>query len=762
MSTVADTVISAGKEAFLREAEQGGLDPKGMRMRCPWAGCSDKGADRDHDAALYDGGRGHYRLKCHACGTAGDLIDLLQRTRKMSQEEAIKHLQPPEGYVAPPRPPPDLRVVGAPPKEDGKMSPDKVKRVWESLGTVEELGESYLRERGRHDAVELGHVKLISTMHRDKAVSALAKGRYRVAMLASDVTGQPRGIQVRYCGQPNASQPKILSVTGSATGRSFFGTPWAIEAAEVVCVTEGIFDTLAVQSWAPKGMAVAGAPGKDVLPRLADELAMAGVGVDGKLFAMFIQNDPPPNKSRQKFVELARKLAERGARICYIATPPIYSDVGDWRKVEAVMEWPPKELGEAMRGVEREQEARLDDGSVSDVALPEAVRVDALTQDCRTLVALLDDPTHRPGIMGSDGEFWTDVMTGLEMFGRKPFRRPADIISMKLNLESYQNSSNSKRLKFSKMEIEDAISLLCARDARHPCERYLAGLPEWDGVKRWEQCAGALGCDEPLAPTLLRRWGISAVARMMRPGCKVDTVLVLVGGQGSGKSTWLKTMGGIGFTDSHIDIRKDESKRQASLYWIIEWSELTMLDNRNVEQVKAFLSSSEDTYRLPYSRDMTTTKRRGVIAGTTNKDRFLGDPTGSRRIWPVRTGIVDLEWTAKHRDQLWAEAKAAFKAGERWWLTKEEDADLAEMSACRDETLDDPWKDTISDWLERTGAERPTTTNILELAINKPTSQTTHADALRVGRVMRVLGWEGPVRTRFGERLAYAFRKKEE
>jgi len=766
-ASVGDMVRTAGKDAVLREAESFGLDPRGLRMRCPWAGCQDKGPDRDRDAAAYDGGKGHFRIKCHACGETGDLVDLMQRARGLTKEEAIASLRGPSGYAsvaqaAPRRP---LRLVGnRPAHEEGKLLPAEVKRIWDSLAASDELGEEYLRTRRMHQAVSAGLVKFAREDSTHKNVSGLAKGGWRTALLASDVTGQPRGIQLRLSRQAKQGEPKVLSVSGSATGRSFFGSPADIEAADVIAVAEGMFDYLTVATWAPPHVCCVGAPGKGALPRLAEELELAGIGVEGKLFALFVQNDRPPNKSRQEFVRLGSLLADRGARIVYVSTPREFDDVGDWRKANSEAPWPPRELEAALRGQEESSAATKDaeqgGGSRSNIEIPSLVRVDALYQDFGSLLTLLDSPDHRPNIVG-DGEFWFDELSGLEMFGDKPVRFPADILTVKLRLEGIVAANSGKKLRFSKGEIEDAVCMLCARQPRHPVRTYLDGLPAWDGRSRIEDFALALGASEPMALVYLRRWLISAVARALRPGCKVDTVLVLTGGQGAAKSSVFETLGGVGFTDSPMDIRRPEALRQASMYWIIEWAELDAIREREVETVKAFLSSREDTYRLPYARTMTTTKRRGVIVATTNRPRFLSDATGSRRFWVVATGdLIDLLWVRENRDQLWAEAKALLESREQWWLTAAEDAERDGQAARHDDIYEDPWLELVSEWLAGAGESNPTAKQLLSLAIGKVEGLQTRADYLRVARIMRALGWEGPAKIRCGDVDKKAYRRK--
>src|SRR5262249_44738646 len=148
---------------------------------------------------------------------------------------------------------------------------------------------------------------------------------------------------------------------------------------------------------------------------------------------------------------------------------------------------------------------------------------------------------------------------------------------------------------------------------------------------------------------------MAAVARVFSPGCKKDEMLVLIGPQGGGKSTAIRELAGPeGFTDavkagmeSKVVIELTEGKR------IFENSELEGMGFRTSSAIKAMLSTSSDSSRMAYARTTTDRPRQFVFVGTTNEDRFLRDPTGNRRFWPVQVGRIDLFALRRDRDQLW-------------------------------------------------------------------------------------------------------------
>ncbi len=223
-----------------------------------------------------------------------------------------------------------------------------------------------------------------------------------------------------------------------------------------------------------------------------------------------------------------------------------------------------------------------------------------------------------------------------------------------------------------------------ARDnPRDPIQEYLGELA-WDGESRLdsflEVYLGVDVSDEETARyvrAVSKKWLISLVARALRPGCKVDNVLILEGEQGAGKSSCLSALAGSAwFLDTALEIGDKDTLQAISSSWLVELGELASLSRAEVPRIRQFISSQVDKFRAPYGRVTEDSPRRCVLVGTTNPEGFgyLTDRTGNRRYWPVTVGVVDVEAVARDRDQLLAEAVAAFKAGERWWFERSEAA----------------------------------------------------------------------------------------
>lgn len=286
----------------------------------------------------------------------------------------------------------------------------------------------------------------------------------------------------------------------------------------------------------------------------------------------------------------------------------------------------------------------------------------------------------------------------------------------------------------------------------HPIRDYLNGL-RWDGRERLAgllaRYAGAE--DTEINRTLSERFAISCVARVMKPGAKVDTVLILAGRQGLGKSTFFRALAGEQwFRDTALDIRNKDAFLALRGAWLYEMAELASMRARDAETVKAFLSATVDHYRKPYARNMIAQPRQCVFVGSTNEPSFLRDPTGARRFWPVRVGRApDVAAVERDRDQLWAEALALYQQGRIWWL----ESDAALEDSHERYQHEDPWESAIRDWLAG-GSDRFTVTDVLTEAIRMDLDKQAKHHEMRVGGILARLGYEKH-RVRVGGARAY-------
>jgi putative DNA primase/helicase len=258
---------------------------------------------------------------------------------------------------------------------------------------------------------------------------------------------------------------------------------------------------------------------------------------------------------------------------------------------------------------------------------------------------------------------------------------------------------------------------------------------------------------------------ISAVARIMRPGAKVDHMLILEGPQGAKKSSALKVLAGEPwFTGELAEIGSKDAAQQMRGIWIIEIAELDAISRAEVSRIKAFLTRTTDRYRPPYERYVIEVPRQCVFAGSVNPDTYLRDETGNRRFWPLRCGSIDLNALRRDRDQLWAEAVARYREGAIWWLDEPEL--IASAKAEQDQRYQaDAWDSRIDRWLtferrrinhgyagyedwrdgevERTSPLSDVSVGeILEGALGIEPARWTKADQMRVGAYLKIRRWK--------------------
>ena len=295
----------------------------------------------------------------------------------------------------------------------------------------------------------------------------------------------------------------------------------------------------------------------------------------------------------------------------------------------------------------------------------------------------------------------------------------------------------------SEFMVDSVMKAQARLNTIHQVRHYLDVLV-WDGQPRidtWLQyyCAATPSTEQAeYTRQVGAKFFLSAVARIFRPGCKVDSALILEGEQGVGKSTAIQKLCGA---DHFGDNLPSMSSKDASSYirgkWIVELGELSAMQRNEVEIVKAFISRTEERFRPAYGRNEVRYPRQCVFAGTTNRSDFLRDETGNRRFWPVKVGKVDLARLEADRDQLWAEAVSRFNAGENWWL----EGEVLKVAATvqEDRVQEDAWLGTISNYLA--GRFEASITDIAVDGIGVETGRVDTSMRNRILGVLTSLGW---------------------
>lgn len=321
--------------------------------------------------------------------------------------------------------------------------------------------------------------------------------------------------------------------------------------------------------------------------------------------------------------------------------------------------------------------------------------------------------------------------------------------------------AHTYEVQFSADDVHAIINEAARAMTVHPVHRFLMGLL-WDKQPRIDAFLSTYAGveDTPLTRAISRRWFVSCVARAMGRGLapvKVDTVLILAGPQGARKSTLFRALAGDEwFSDTALDLRNKDAYQAIRGVWIYELAELAATRPRDAETVKAFLSAPTDRYRPPYGRNMVESHRQCVFVGTTNEASFLADPTGARRFWPVTVGEIDIEAVKRDRLMLWAEAVEAWQAGETWWLTRDEDAELRE--AQEQYQHEDPWEVALDEWLasaenaaQARGGMR--VGELLTQALKMDRDRMGKQHEMRFGGMLQRRGWQKRRDRRGGKRV---------
>ncbi len=282
------------------------------------------------------------------------------------------------------------------------------------------------------------------------------------------------------------------------------------------------------------------------------------------------------------------------------------------------------------------------------------------------------------------GIVFNQLADGMEIKGEVPWKHPAKFWrdADDAQLVSYIDATYGT---FSERNYRIAVTKVTDDRLYHPIKEMLESLPEWDGIPRVDTLLiDYLGAeDNDYVRAVTRKSLCAAYKRVYYPGIKFDSMIVLNGAQGIGKSTLIANLGMDWFSDSLAvsDMNDKTAAEKLQGYWILEIGELAGLKKADIDKVKAFISRQDDKYRASFGRRVTPHPRQCIFIGTTNNEEgYLRDVTGNRRFWNVRVtgrGIYKpWELTQEDVKQIWAEVIELANAGERLYL----DADLEEYA----------------------------------------------------------------------------------
>jgi hypothetical protein len=588
---------------------------------------------------------------------------------------------------------------------------------------------------------------LAALVYTTPSHSAVAP-RWRVlAPLAAEA---PPAARLALLGRINGALGGVLAAESFVPAQTYFwgrvaSAPYAAYEARGACVDElpGLDASAVVPSVRPPPAAADAAPVAGALAEggrnrglfsLGSALRRRSVSPEGILAALLAENAARcvPPLPEDEVRTIARSAGQYTPSVDYGAAPVVPVLPADP---------PPEVVAELQRIAEV-----VDRGErfMTGVLVPQAV-LDSPEMRLTSFDGVLE---HRNGAYPNslynctqiaratlNGRLWLDLSTKLPMNHRHPL---SEVDSIRLTrmvggISGGQNFRDATMFK--------AMVGLAHDNPYDPWTEWLARL-RWDGVERLNSMAedffGVRVGEDQLERLIFRKLMVAAVARQFNPGAKFDAMVVLEGAQGTRKSTALRTLFGDPYVASwEHDFNTKDFRQQLQGNMCIEVAELASFARSDLNAIKSILSETVDVFRPSYGRTVERRPRRCVLVGTSNDDSYLTDATGNRRFWPVRCGMIDTDGLAEVRDQLFAEAVVAFRAGgddARWW---ELPARMAEEQAGR--MVEDPWADALHDHLM--GEAVAHVHKLMDRPLNIPVERQSSGVARRIAGLLRQLGW---------------------
>jgi predicted P-loop ATPase len=218
-----------------------------------------------------------------------------------------------------------------------------------------------------------------------------------------------------------------------------------------------------------------------------------------------------------------------------------------------------------------------------------------------------------------------------------------------------------------------------------PVNTWLDKLPQWDGEDRIAALAKRVPTSQPHWEKYLKMWLVGMVAQWRESDKQLTgnaLTPLLIGRQGCGKTRFCKILLPPELRDYYND--KINFKNEFDLnialtmFAMINIDEFDKTTSSQQIVLKYLLSSAEVKFRPPYGKTIKQFRRYTSFIGTTNQQKPLVDPTGSRRFVCVAIDNdknINFEDNLNHR-QLFAQALYLFNSGERYWLDNSEIATL--------------------------------------------------------------------------------------
>lgn len=289
--------------------------------------------------------------------------------------------------------------------------------------------------------------------------------------------------------------------------------------------------------------------------------------------------------------------------------------------------------------------------------------------------------------------------------------------------------------------LEDGVYAMASARPFHPIRDWLNKLV-WDGKPRFGMMFGHGHYERTLAEIFT----LAAVYRIFTPGFKFDHMLVLSGGQGIGKSLFVRTMGGEYTTVLRNMPTDRKGQQELEGAWWIEFPEMSAVKKIDINMVKAFITMQEDTYIPMYGRSgVQTFPRIFIPVWTLNPTElgFISDDQNRRFLIIELKQDINIKYIEKHRDQIYAEAMHMYKSGITPHALVATIKDKAEeVAQVNRQENTDPWEDQIESWLQLGNKTKIRNNDVYEgaLGMMRPVEWDKRTQ-MRIAACLKRLGW---------------------
>ena len=223
----------------------------------------------------------------------------------------------------------------------------------------------------------------------------------------------------------------------------------------------------------------------------------------------------------------------------------------------------------------------------------------------------------------------------------------------------------------------------------HPFRFYLEHLPKWDGQNHIMAMSVSVNVkgsveEQMLFADYLTKWLVGMVAGWIDPTVVNNVILVLIGEQGSYKTTWFNyllppELSRYFYTKTNANRMGRDDLITLAQYGLVCCEELDTMNARELNQLKAAVTMNSIDERAAYAHFHEHRKHIASFCGTGNNVQFLSDPTGNRRWLPFE--VESIESPREHPfdyEGIYAQAYALYQQGFRYWFSREEILKLQE------------------------------------------------------------------------------------